>query len=527
MININKIPQKPGCYIFKDKKNKIIYIGKAKNLYKRVKFYFGKIIDKHEGFYWYKTIKMVKEINDIDFIITKNEVSALVLESELVRKHKPVYNLDLKENTPYSYIMITNEEYPRLEISRKIVNQKNYYYGPFTNTYVRNASIKIIRDFFKLRTCKRLPKIPCLNFYIKKCNAPCIQNVSVKEYQENVKLTKLFLEGKNKEIKEVLTNKMNLYAKNKEYETAKEIRDQILTLTRIKEHKNNLIKQKDNEDYINYIINEEKIVIQVFKVKKGVVSAKKEYVLKNQELIISEFITRFYSNHFIPTKIYLPTVIEDKELLEQFLSLKKGRKVKIIIPKKGDKIKTLNLVKDNILYSPNFENKGLVRLKEVLNLINLPQRIECFDISTLGGENTTASMVSFKFGVPDKTNYRKFKIKTVVNKTDDYKSMKEVVFRRYRDLILNKKEFPDLIVIDGGKGQLSVAFSVLQDLGLNIPIIGLAKKFEEIYIISSQKPIKLKSTDQGLKLLQRIRDEAHRFAVKYHKVLRKKAFEKI
>lgn len=518
-INLKKLnlPSKPGCYLYKDKNSSIIYIGKAKNIRKRVASYFrNRDLDE-------KTKQLVSEIFDIDYIITDNELEAMLLESKLIRKNKPKYNIDLKDNIRYAYLRVTGEKFPRI-VSTRDIDEKGIYFGPYGDSNSRETALYYATVLFKIRTCgAKLPKKVCLQYYIKRCDAPCINNISEKNYNKNVRNAIDFLKGKAGVLKRRLKQEMKKYSNNLEYEKAKVIRDQLKGLERIKE----LIKQKIslikayNEDFINYLTIGDRVYIHLFTVDKGTVSGKKEFVFAKQKEILEEFIKLYYSDNDIPDEIILPHQIIDQKLIEEFLTKLHRKKTGIIVPQTGNKKKLLNLIKENIEQSIKRQNPALVELKEILNLANIPNIIECFDISTILGKNTTGSMVQFSGGQPDKNNYRRFKIKTIFQQ-DDVAAMAEIVRRRYYRQIIENNELPDLIVIDGGRGQLNAAFNTLKSLGLNIPIIGLAKKLEEIYTIDNPKPLRLSHKRESLKMLQKIRDEAHRFAIKYHRLLRNK-----
>lgn len=510
--NLPNIPREPGCYIFKTGKGVVLYVGKAKDLKKRVKSYFQK--RKHDA----KTIELLKHIELVDFIVTKSEVEALILENNLIKKHYPKYNINLKDSKRYAYLMIKDEKFPRLILART-KNEKGKYYGPFVSAQKRDYVLKTIKNSFKLRTCKKFPKKPCLRYHINLCDAPCIGNISEKDYDDQIKRIEMLLKGKTKELKRTLKNEMKIFSKNKDYETAIEKRNQIEAIEYLDERQNVEKMRNFDQDIINYIIKDNKVFLILFNINKGVLENKQEYEFSYIDDFLEQFIIQYYSENIIPKEIILPEKL-DNDLVEY---LEKIRKNKVIItnPKIGDKNELLELVKKNVEVTFFSEDEKLEELKKVLDMQDTPRVIECFDISHLGGTSTVASMVQFRNARPDKNNYRKFKIKTV-DYIDDFASLREVVRRRYYKLKINKEEYPDLIIIDGGKGQLSSALGELDKLDLKIPIISIAKEFEEIFTIQNKEPIRLDKKNKALQLVQQIRDEAHRFAINYNKLLRKK-----
>lgn len=511
------IPKEPGCYIMKNSDGDIIYIGKAKRLDRRVKSYFQKA---HNG----KTMMLVADINAIEFIITDSEIEALLLESKLIRKHKPKYNIDLKNSEKYAYIKITNEEYPRLITSRKVDLRSGEYFGPYTDGTSRRETIFLLNKIFKLRTCRKLPKKVCLLYHIGRCTAPCEKKVAKNVYLDQVAQARRVLKGEVQQVMADLKSEMQRFSKEQEYEKAKERRDQLVALNKIANAANQKVslQKRYNQDYINYIQNEDGLYIQLFNVNKGIVSGRKEFSFDTLHGDIGDFIAQYYYDNDIPEEVVLPTALEDKDLIESYLSeLKKG-KVIITIPKKGKKKDLLALLKKNVKSQLSQHDQILLELKEHLNLQSMPRVIECFDISNIGKKYAVGSMVQFRDGRPDKSNYRRFKIRTVVGRQDDFAMMGEVVRRRYRRLTQTGEDLPDLIVIDGGKGQLGSAFSQLKDLDVHVPLISLAKKDEEIYFVGSEEPLRLSRDSKALQLIQQARDEAHRFGLKYHRLLRSK-----
>ncbi|MBT4824383.1 excinuclease ABC subunit C [Candidatus Woesearchaeota archaeon] len=514
MIDITKVPTNPGCYLFLDSKRNIIYIGKAKNLKKRVNSYFQK---KHED---KKTIMLVSQIKNIEFIVTDNETEALILENNLIKKHEPKYNIDLKDSKRYAYIEITDENFPRLILARKR-NNKGDYYGPFVSAAKRDIIMDLLIKKFKLRTCIKLPKKECLRYHIGLCDAPCTKKISKYEYNENIKAVKMVFSGKINDTLVLLKDKMKKYADKNEYERAIDIRTQIESIKWLKEKQKMERQRKYNEDIINFVKKGSKMYLILFNVYKGILENKQSFVFNYDDNCFEEFLLQYYSDKEVPKEIILPKEVSSP--LQTVLSKKK--KITFTIPKRGEKKLLLNLVRKNIEILFFKEEDALIELKKELRLTEIPNVIECFDVSHLSGTNTVASMVQFRNGSANKSNYRRYKIRTVES-VDDFASISEVVRRRYLRLINENAKMPDLIVIDGGKGQLTSALTVLQELEVKVPIISLAKKLEEIFVPGLPVPLKINKKSKALKLLQQIRDEAHRFAITYHKLLRKKSIFK-
>ena len=519
-IDLSTIPQNPGCYLYKDSANKIIYIGKAKNLKKRITNYFTK--KDHDT----KTKIMISHIHNVDFIVTKTEIEALILENNLIKKYKPKYNIDLKDSKSYAFLELTKETFPRFKTTRissytkdKSNIKNSNFYGPFTSGKAREDILQIINKTFKLRACNKLPKKACLRYSIGICSAPCINKISQNQYNEDIKSAKKIIKGEIKEVINDITKKMKDASNRKEYERALNFRNQISSLEYLNEKQNVERKKKYNEDIINYLIKNDKVYLLIFNIYKGTLENKQEFTFNTSENWLEQFLTQYYSENSIPTEIILP--VETDPTITTYLTKTKNSKVQIIIPKQGEKKQLLDLVQKNIEISFFGDTEKLEALKKAINLQETPHVIECFDISHLSGTNIVASMVQFRNAKPDKTNYRRFKIRTVTQ-NDDYASMQEVVKRRYTKLKNENLNLPNLIVIDGGLGQLNSALEILNKLNLKIPIISLAKEFEEIHIPGQEKPIRLDPKNKARLLLQQIRDEAHRFAINYNRLLRKK-----
>lgn len=512
MVDYLSLPNNPGCYIYKNDTGKIIYVGKAKNLKKRVASYFTK--KDHD----IKTQVLVSNIATVDFIVTENEIEALILENTLIKKHRPRYNIDLKDSKRYAYIRITDEEFPRLMVARRKTTEKDAY-GPFVSGAQREYVLRLLRKLFKIRTCKRLPKRACLRHHIKLCDAPCISKISKTAYSEKVHAARMVLKGKTSQLIENLKKKMQEASEKQKYEAALEMRDQINSLKYLSEKQNMERKRKYDEDIINYMIKDDTVYLLLFNIYKGTLANKVEFVFERTPEFLEEFITQYYSEEEVPKELILPKKVD--ESIEKFLTHKRGSKVNITIPKIGEKKQLLDLAKKNveIVFFGNLEKVN--ELKKKLRMNESPTVIECFDISHLSGTSTVASMVQFRNGKADKSNYRRFKIRTV-DGIDDFASMAEVVRRRYSRLKRESQPMPNLIIVDGGKGQLSSTMEILDELNLRIPTIGIAKREEEIFFPGSKFPLKLDKKEKAIRFIQEIRDEAHRFAITYNRLLRKK-----
>jgi len=510
MINpseISFLPLSPGCYMFLDENGTVIYVGKAKNLKKRVSNYFQK--KDHD----IKTATLVTKIKKIDFVMTTNEVEAFLLENNLIKKYYPYFNLDLKDSRRYAYIRVSEDELPWLEVAR-IRNEKGEYFGPFVSGAIRKLVMDTVSRHFKILTQKPSPHIRKLMLENKE------------EYNKRVAQVKKILKGNADELISELTSSMGDASKKDNFEYALTLRNQIAALQTLKEKQRVEFTKNIDAHIINYAISGGEVHLLVFNVREGVVEEKQEFVFPSSDEPtedFEEFLARFYDSAKVPDEIILPIGVS--EGVEAYLSEKAKKKVKIVVPKQGEKKELLEFVTKNITATFFAGKERTSELALVLGLEKAPRTIECFDISHLSGTNTVASMVTFTDGFPDKANYRKFKIKAQVS-SDDLAAMKEVVTRRYSGSLSKKMKKPDLIVIDGGPTQLGVAMRVLKELKLTIPVISLAKQFEEIYIPSRTTPIRLDKKNKGLQLLQAIRDEAHRFAISYQRLLRKKEIGK-
>jgi excinuclease ABC subunit C len=512
MIDFSSIPNNPGCYLFKDEKDRVIYVGKAKNLKKRIKSYYQK--QERDP----KTQVMIDSVDSYDFIVTNSEVEALILESNLIKSHSPKYNIDLKDSKRFAYIKLTDEDFPRILYARR-ASGKGKFFGPFVSAAARDDIIWILKKTFKIRTCKRMPKKACLRYHINLCSAPCIGNVTKKEYTATIGKAEMVLKGKTKELTSSIKREMKEASKNQEYERALELRNQLSAIDWLSEKQTMQRQKRYDEDIINYMIHFDNVYLILFNVYKGLLENKQEFEFVVGENFLEEFIVQYYSENPVPRELILPKNIDESLVL--YLKEKRKGAVKATVPKKGDKKKLLDLVKKNVKLSFFGDFEKLTDLKNKLKLSEMPTVIECFDVSHISGTSTVASMVRFRNAQPDKSNYRRFKIRTIEG-VDDVAAIAEVVKRRYIRLVKEKSEMPNLIIIDGGLGQLNSAMEELGNLDLSIPVISIAKKFEEIYVPGLTFPIKLSKKSDALKLVQPIRDEAHRFALSYSRLLRKK-----
>lgn len=513
MIDLETLPHLPGCYLYLDADGKVLYVGKAKDLKKRVGNYFQK--RDHDS----KTESLIQAASSLDFIVTNTEVEALLLENTLIKKHWPRYNIKLKDSTRYACIHLTDEKMPRIRISRSRVGRGTFF-GPFTSARERDYVFAVVRKTFQLRTCRRLPKRACLRYHLGACSGPCIGKITQVAYQEKVRRAEAALKGNIADLIASLRKEMGDSSARQEYERARDLRDEIVALEGLHERQNMDRKRKFDQDVLSYLVDEGNVYLMLFKVYKGTLEGKEDFVFAYNENFLEEFLVQYYSENEPPEELIVPEVLEDS--IEEFLSHVKGKSVKVTVPKQGEKKVLLELAKKNVEIGFFGDRKKVQALQEVLKLPKLPNVIECFDVSHLSGTSMVGSMVQFRGGRPDKSNYRRFKIKSV-ERIDDPASIAEVVRRRYTRLRDEKKELPDLIIIDGGTGQLSSAYQELRNLRVKVPVISIAKREEEIYMTGLDKPLPIKKDDKASLFVQEIRDEAHRFAISYNRLLRQKA----
>ena len=551
---LKNLPSKPGVYIMYDKKDTIIYVGKAIILRNRVRSYF-----RESANHSLKIARMVSQIERFEYIVTDSELEALVLENNLIKEHRPKYNTMLKDDKTYPYIKVTlGEVYPRVLFARQLKKDKSKYFGPYSSAGAVKDSIDLINKLYKLRTCNRnLPKDckkerPCLDYYIHQCDAPCQDYISAEEYQKNVKEALEFLNGKYEKILNELQHKMEEASEKMEFEEAIRYRDLYQSVTQIAQKQKITDTEGEDKDIVALDLDERDAVVQVFFIRGGKLIGREHFYMtnvseNNKKEILTSFVKQFYAGTpYIPKEIHLQYEIEEEPVISQWLSQKKGSKVTLKVPKKGTKEKLVDLAAKNAAMVLSRDRERMKReegrtigaVKEIAALLQLPQlqRMEAFDISNTNGFENVGSMVVYEKGKPKKSDYRKFKIKSVRG-PDDYGCMKEVLTRRFLHGIEEKKalkeknidesygsftKFPDLLLMDGGKGQVNIAVQVLKELKLTIPVCGMVKddshRTRGLYYNNQEIPIEKDS--QGFKLITRIQDEAHRFAIEYHRSLR-------
>ncbi len=512
-FDAQKVPTDPGVYMFRDAAGTIIYCGKAKNLRNRVSTYFASP-DRLA----IKTRHLVSKIRDIDWIVVRSEVEALLLENKLIKQHTPKYNINLKDAKTFAYIALTQDKFPRVLTTRK-TGAKLEAFGPYTDVTKRRELQRLVVSIFKIRTCRSLPKRACLNYHIGICTAPCIGKVTEEGYARQVEAARVFLNGDTKETEEMLAKEMKEASAARRYERALELRNQLYSV--------NLLSGKqivDNErtydqDVIAFRRAQDSVLVVQMGIRRGVLLGKRDFKVEYQENFEQEFLKAFYSSNQIPREIIISDGCwadpDEKDALEEFLSGSRGGPVSITVPERGEKRSLIELAGKNIEVNMDHD-AALGDIQNALNLPSLPIVIESFDISNIGSEHVVAGMVRFVNGKPDKSGYRKFKMRTVSG-ADDFASMREVVGRRYKRLIDEGAKMPDLVLIDGGAEQLRSATESLAALGLNIPAIGLAKKFEEIYLPGEVVPRRYDSNGRMMLLIRRIRDATHNFAITYNR----------
>lgn len=548
--SIKLVPAQPGCYLYYDKDGEIIYVGKAKNLKRRVYSYFHK---QHESV---KTNVLVSQIEKLEYIITDSEVEALILESHLIKKHKPRYNILLKDDKKYPYFLITDEDFPRIQVVRKknLNPDKGRFYGPYTDVGAMYSTLDFLKKLFPLKQCKT-PKFsnrPCLYYHIGKCLAPCQGKVTPEEYQKLIHQVELFLSGKQSELLKQIQIQMQKYAESEQFEKAAKMRDSYMDLQKTLERQKVVYENtKLNEDIIALLYEDGILAIVIMMIREGRLIDKKDFTYFVDNIDKTEYFETFFREYYTNLKLEYPDKIVsrdleeigDKELYQDWLKVISGKKITINYGrgrgKYGELYELALKNAANLLENARLKKMAQIRddfnevgsyLAEKLHLSNFPNRIECYDISHIQGTNTVASMVVFQNGLPKKSAYRKFKIKTTEGKPDDFLSMKEVLSRRLARLGQKNWEKPDLIIIDGGKGQLSSVMQIVEEMGIKtgkdgIDFVSLAKREEEVFLPHQSDSILLPRNSNALYLIQRIRDEAHRFAITFHRDLRSKALK--
>ena len=540
---LKSLPVLPGVYQFKNKDNKIIYIGKAKNLRARVRSYFQNLNNQSS-----KTITMMKNAHNLEWIVVENEVEALLTEANLIKEYRPRYNVLMKDDKSYPYIQITNEPFPQVLLTRKVNKDDSKYFGPFTDAHRLRKILKVLHKVFPIRSCSYYlddriimeKKVTlCLDYHIKRCEGPCEGLVSEKEYREMINHVASFMKGDTNKIERYVESKMKHASKNMLYEDAAKYRDQLNAVQGFSSRKSQTRVMLEDRDIFALASKNDIGIMVIIRIRNGFIYSREKISLQNlfgsESDTFKTVITRFYmGSNLIPSFISLPKKPDNHNNLLSWLCTEKGAKVRFEYPKIGEKARELRITLKNaelllnewIIKRKKYKEhipKTLIQLKDDLNLQVSPKNIEAFDVSHLGGTNTVASMVSFINGKPRKTNYRKYDINSV-NMIDDFASIREVVYRRYNRLKNENSSFPDLILIDGGKGQLNMATSALRDLGLDyIPVVGLAKRLEEVFVPGNPDAQVIHKDSLGLILLRRGRDEAHRFAVSFQRDKRSRA----
>jgi len=537
---VQSIPSQPGVYLMKDGAGKVLYIGKASSLSRRVRGYFGPNPRLHA-----LTPNLIPQVRDIDYIVTDNEIEALILENTLIKNHKPKYNVKLKDDKRYPYLKVSSEAFPRLSMVRSIERGNGKYFGPYVHAKATRQTLKEITRVFPIRTCEldiqegKTDHRPCLDFHIGRCAGPCAGLISKEDYQEICKNVCLFLKGQEDAIIDAITEKMNDAAARMDFELAAQLRDRIASIQQILEKQKVSSSDGEDQDIIAFYKKGDEVCVQVFMVRGGKLIDREHFFLTGTEDsteidILTAFVGQYYQDaSFVPKTIILQNEVEMPDAITAWLESRRGSSVTLLTPQKGKKLDMLEMAAKNakIILEREMEQKvykqddnpALIGLRDLLSLPRQPHRIDCFDISNLGGSLAVGSMVVFKDGEPEKSEYRRYRIKTVQGQ-DDFAMMREVVTRRFRSALTGETPAPDLAIVDGGKGQLNAAIKALNELGLEDrqPIIGLAKQFEHIFLPDQSDPIILSKRDPVLHLLQRVRDEAHRFALAYHRTLRER-----
>jgi excinuclease ABC subunit C len=529
-----QLPGRPGVYLFKDAAARVLYVGKARVLRDRVRSYFqaSHAVELHKA-------RMVEEIADLDLVVTDSEMEAIALENNLIKRHQPPYNVRLRDDKNHPYLKLTlAEEYPRLHVVRRPAEDGNAYGGPYIPASLGRRTASLARKLFGIRTCKetldgKRPR-PCLQYQIKRCIAPCVAEIcSPERYRRSCEDARLFLEGRTEEVTRRLREEMAAAAGAERYEEAASLRDQVQALVRLEAPQKITTTDIEERDLFAAHVEGERAAVQVFSVRDGKVVAREGFLLDRltePERVLAETLQQYYAGgRYVPREVVVPGGIPDHELLEAWLAGRRGTAVRIHVPQRGEKLRLLELVVRNARLAYDLEWKQARRqsqellraLRDVVDLEVDPQRIECFDISNIQGSDVVASMVVFEGGLPKKADYRKFRIKTVSGAPDDFASMREVVGRRYRRLLEEGKDLPELVLVDGGKGQLGAAVAALEELGLGEqPVISLAKREELVFVRGKDEPIALPRSSPVLQLVQRVRDEAHRFAIGFHRQVR-------
>ena len=532
---IRLLPEQPGIYIFKNSKNKIIYVGKATSLRKRVGFYFtGR--KKATGL----TDFLVNDIKDIEFVVADSPLEALILENQWIKQNQPQYNILLKDDKTYPYIKFTvNEQYPRIYITRKVHKDGASYYGPFIPASGARKLLSLIYKFFKIRQCSitidESTKNVCMLFHIQRCSGPCAHLVNENEYREKVRCARMFLEGRINEVLQNLRQQMQVYANNLQFETAAIYRDAISMIENLDAHPKIFSHNLEDSDIIGYFTDAHTVSINIFQMRRGNIISRKEYILRhivweNEESLLAHIIMQYYSDSVdVPSRIYVTKYCAESAMIEKWFAENKNTALKINAPRTGKRKSLVDFAMKNarntyMLQNEINEEEELSLREELQRAFHLPQipyRIEAFDIAHVFGRFTVASMIVYDNNKFNRKEYRRYKIRSS-RKADDYAAMGEVVERRILRLLKEQKLMPDLVIIDGGKGQLNAAKRAAMLHNVKIPMISIAKEYEEIYLLERDEPLLLPRNSRILKTIQKIRDEAHRFANTYHRIARSK-----
>jgi len=531
---VAQVPDRPGVYLYKDAKAQIIYIGKAASLRSRVRSYFQDSRTRDP-----KTDALLVQIRDLEYIVTTNELEAMILESTLVKKHRPRYNIILRDDKHYPFLKLTtNEDFPRLVVARRVQPDGAAYFGPFYPATAMRETLRLVRQLFPLRTCRikidgTLPR-PCLQYYIHRCNAPCTGWETREGYSKTVREVERFLEGRNDDLAAELTREMEAAAEETKFERAAALRDRVQALNTIRERQQMISTDEADADIVGVVRQGSEACVQLFFVRKGRLLGRESFFFErvagwSDGEILSAFVRQFYVRDVTPPpEIVLSEALPEAELIAEWLGQRRGGRVELLAPQRGRKRELVAMAEENaalalqshLLSRGNRQQVVLEDLQRALSLPELPHRVEAFDISTIQGHETVASMVVWVDGDMKRDEYKRYKIRTVTG-TDDFASMQEVLGRRYGKALETESVLPDLIVLDGGRGQLNVGIKALEAIGLDyIPIAALAKRAEEVYLPERLQPLVLDMGSPALQALQRMRDEAHRFAITYHKKLR-------
>ena len=537
---LEALPQKPGIYIFSDASGHVLYVGKAANLRNRVRSYFSPSKDLSA-----KHLKLLSYIDDFEIVVTDSEQEALILECNLIKKHRPRYNVRLKDDKTYPYLKINaQDDWPRIYITRRVEKDGARYFGPYASAQSVRRTLNLLKQLFPFRSCKRTitgdDRRPCLEYYIHRCCGPCVGDVTREEYRAVIDQVIMFLEGKRDSVLRELRVQMSVAAGRMDYEYAAVLRDQIRSVEMVTEHQKISAADGEDQDVIAFAVNRDQSYVEVFFIREGKLIERDNFIVQGVQdeepgEIMAGFLNQFYSSApYVPPFILLQHMPDDFFVIEEWLSGKRGSRVRLHVPFRGENKKLVDMVAENArqgvdqfivkqLSDYDKAQASLSALKEALQLPHLPKRIECYDISNIQGTSAVGSMAVFSDGQPEKAHYRRFRIKTVEG-TDDYAMMQEVLRRRFKRM--NQVEgfwgvVPDLVLIDGGMGHLNAASDVMSDMEVNyIPVASIAKENEEIFISGIEGSIVLPRDSAALHLVQHIRDEAHRFALGYHRKVR-------